>query len=110
MERQVETATHVPVVQITGRFDRMDRLVTDADIDTLVAQDPRYVVVDLARVSFMDVYGLAMLIKLLKACRQRGGDVFLAGVPARICSIFEVTRFDRVFTFYPDTTAALAAT
>jgi anti-sigma B factor antagonist len=110
MEWQRETTAPVPVVHIVGRFDRMDMSVTETDVDALLHNGSRHVVIDLSQASFMDSYGLAMLVKIMKVCRQRGGYLLLAAEPATMCSIFKVTRLDRVFTLYPDTTTARAAT
>ena len=104
-----DTSARVPVVQISGRFERTDMAVTDTGINSLLACGSRHVVLDLAGTSFVDLYGLATLIKIMKVCRLRGGDLHLTNVPATIGSIFAVTHLDRVFAMYPDTTTALAA-
>ena len=61
------------------------------------AQDVRNVVMDLAKVEFMDSSGLGTLIALLKRVAGRGGDLKLCCIQKKVRLVFEITRAHRVF-------------
>jgi anti-anti-sigma factor len=60
-------------------------------------------------VSFLDSSGLAALVSGLKAAREAGGTLKLAGVNEQARQVFEITRLDQVFELYPDRDAAVQA-
>jgi len=55
------------------------------------------VVVNLAKVDFMDSSGLGTLIALLKRVSERGGDLKIACLPKKIRMVFEITRAHKIF-------------
>ena len=63
-------------------------------------------VVDLTAVPFIDSSGLAALVSGLKATRQAGGTLKLAGLNEQARTVFRLTRLERVFELYPDAAAA----
>ena len=58
------------------------------------------VVVDLAKVKFMNSSGLGMLISALTTMRNAGGDLRLANPASKIRSLLVVTRLVTVFEHY----------
>jgi anti-sigma B factor antagonist len=67
------------------------------------------VVVDLARVTYIDSSGLAVLIEGMQNVEEYGGKFALAGLQENVRSIFEIARLDQVFRIFPDVDAALSA-
>jgi anti-sigma B factor antagonist len=51
---------------------------------------------------------LRMLLTSQKTVQPLGGDLRLAGLQPQIAAIFRKSRFDTLFTIYPDRAAALA--
>jgi len=72
----------------------------------VVAAGSSRVVVNLAETDFMDSSGLGALIGCLKAARQAGGDLRIAGVQPQVKMVLELTNMDRVLTAYPTAEAA----
>ena len=70
-------------------------------------RDP--VVVDLARVTYIDSSGLAVLIEGMQSVEEYGGKFALTGLQENVRSIFESARLDQVFRIFPDVDAALSA-
>ncbi len=58
------------------------------------------VIVDLAKVKFMNSSGLGMLISALTTMRNAGGDLRLANPASKIRSLLVVTRLVTVFEHY----------
>ena len=65
-------------------------------------------VCDLTEVGFLDSSGLSALVSGLKAARERGGFLKLAGLNEQVAKIFKLTMLDRVFELHPSVEAALA--
>lgn len=64
---------------------------------------------DLEKVSYIDSSGLAALVKFYKEVRTKGGTLALCSVQRDAMKIFQLTRLDKIFTIFPDQTAAKAA-
>ena len=74
-----------------------------------VLRDYPYVVLDLARVEFIDSGGLGQLVRLLSRARGAGGDLKLCAVPPRVQEILRITRLGGVFDIHPSESEAIAA-
>ena len=70
--------------------------------------EPKTLVVDLSRVSYIDSSGLAALIEAMQNVQEYGGKFALAGLQETVRTIFEIARLDQVFQIFPDVDAALA--
>lgn len=57
-----------------------------------------YVVLDLARVTFMDSMALGVLLGALKRLRPRDGELRLVVPSSDLRRLFEITLLDQVFT------------
>lgn len=58
-------------------------------------------VVDLAKVDYLDSSGLGVLVAGLKRAREHGGEVYLVACKPRILRVLEVTGLKRVFALTP---------
>ncbi len=96
------------VIAVSGRLNAVTAPAVKLKIQELVAGGRGQIVCDLAGVGFLDSSGLAALVSGLKATRERGGYLKLAGVNAQVGKIFHLTMLDRVFEMYADVEAALA--
>jgi len=97
------------VFPLEGEIDLHRSLEVSQDLRTLVAEKPKVLVVDLARVTYMDSSGLAVLIEGLQGVQEYGGRFRLASVQESVRHIFEIARLDQVFEIFPDVDSALAA-
>ncbi len=89
----------IRVLRLEGELDayvapdlreRLHRLVAEeTEMDVLV--------VDLARVSFLDSTILGTLVGGLRRMRERGGELQLVYPPHPVSRIFELTGLDSVF-------------
>lgn len=76
----------------------------DAATALLSGGDNR-VILDLARVDFVDSSGIGALVGLLKRIGTRG-DLAITGLRPAVERAFKLTRMDRVFAIFPDVAAA----
>jgi anti-anti-sigma factor len=71
-----------------------------AELDRLFNDGVKHFIVDLSQTPFMDSAGMAVLVTLLRRCRQTGGSVKLVwprSEPVR--RTLQLTQFDRIFEF-----------
>ena len=97
------------VIEAEGRLDmvaapQLKSLVHDAIGGAFVP-----VVVELSKVQFMDSTGLGALISGLRATRQAGSDLRIAGATSQVLSVLAMTRIDRVMHPYGSVEEALRA-
>ncbi|MBL9148942.1 MAG: STAS domain-containing protein [Phycisphaerae bacterium] len=71
---------------------------------------PRRLVVDLAKVTYMDSSGIATLVEALTRARAGNVSLVLSGLQPRVRSIFSISRLDTVFTIVATADDAVAAT
>lgn len=69
----------------------------------------KQVIVDLARVNYIDSSGIANLVEALQAANRLRIKMRLAGVGAQVRRVLMLARLDKVFLIHDDLTAALSA-
>lgn len=105
MELKSQLAGDISIAQLSGRFDSYEA----PRLTSWFEQANSKVIVNLTDVSFVDSSALALLVKGMKHCRQRGGDLALCGLQQPVKVIFELTRLDKAFTIYPTQDEAVKA-
>lgn len=111
----------LPVFQPTGKKARSDVLELEGEIDlhvspqvaaelrTMILRKSKVVVVDLAKVTYLDSSGLAVLIEAMQDIQTYGGKFGLADVNESVQYLFEQAKLDQLFHIFPDVETALAA-
>jgi anti-sigma B factor antagonist len=74
-----------------------------------MATGSKQLIINLSRVTMMDSSGIGTMIRCHSAMKAAGGTIHLVGANTTVRQAFKVTRLDRVFAFYDDEPAALAA-
>jgi len=62
---------------------------------------PGRLVVNLAKVGYMDSSGLATLVECMRMAKQNGTEMILCGMNERVKAIFDIARLDQFFTILP---------
>jgi anti-sigma B factor antagonist len=96
------------VLQLEGEIDLHVSPEIGESLRTVVAKKPKALIVDLAKVTYFDSSGLAILIEAMQNVQEYGGKFALAGVQESVKHILEIARLDQVFQIYPDVDSALA--
>ena len=96
-------------MQLEGEIDLHVSPEIAESLRTMVAKKPKVLVVDLAKVTYFDSSGLAVLIEGMQNVQEYGGKFALVGVQESVKHILEIARLDQVFQIYPDSDSALAA-
>ncbi len=101
--------TNTAVLTIEGRLNAVTANDLKNNIKALVADQKNHLILDLAKVTFIDSSGLSAIVSGLKTTREQGGSLKLVGLSDKTKRVFELTRLARVFEFYPDVEKALEA-
>lgn len=109
MEIHERAVGNVTVVDVTGN------LVADSDsrlkdkVRSLVQQGQSRIVIDLAKVPYMDSSGLGELISVYTSTKNAGGALKLTGVTTRLHDLLTITKLVTVFDTYDDQESAIAS-
>lgn len=80
-----------------------------ASLLAVIDQKPKRLVVDLARVPYVDSSGIAVLILAKQTLDEQGGRFMLAGAQEPVRIILESARLDQYFQLFPNVEAAQSA-
>jgi anti-sigma B factor antagonist len=103
-----ETVGDVLVITLPARMDAAQISAIEGPLIEALAQQSGAVLVDMSAVEFVASLALRLLLTQHKELRQRGGDLRLCGLSPAIAEVFRKSRFDTLFTIYPDRASALA--
>ena len=108
MELSLSTRTVAghKVLEVGGEIDVYTAPQLRERLIDMVESGDRRVVVDLARVEFLDSTGLGVLVGALKRLRGVDGELGLVCAQERLLKIFRITGLDRVFQLYDSVAAA----
>ena len=78
-------------------------------VDALVQRGHRKVLIDLARVSFVDSAGLGELVQAHAITKNHGGSLGVFNVARRLMDLLSLTRLTTLFPAYATESEALAS-
>ena len=97
MEAKLFEQDGVTILQVAGEIN----ISTSPDLRKMFEKNAgKKLVVDLAKVNYIDSSGLATLVEMLKKMKSQGGSLGLAGMSEKVKSLFEITKLDKLFLVY----------
>jgi anti-sigma B factor antagonist len=107
VETKTQQVGDVTVVELSGRL-LLGNALTYAEnaINRLIDGGTRKMVVDLARLDYIDSSGLGMLIFCGGHMEQSGGRMRVAGASGAVSRVFEIAHANRVLQFDADLQSA----
>ena len=97
------------VLPLEGEIDLHVSPEVAESLRSMTEKKPKVLVVDLAKTTYLDSSGLAVLIEGMQNVQEYGGKFALANVQESVQHIFDIARLDQVFQIFPDVDSALAA-
>ncbi len=82
---------------IEGALDAVTAREVKPLFDSVVADPPRRVTIDFAKVTLLDSSGVGALVSLFKRIRARGGNLVIAGAHGQPLAVLRLLKLDRVF-------------
>ncbi len=108
MELSSHLENDVLVIELDGEFmGGADSEMFVQTIEKTLQDEHPNVVVDMARVTWMNSSGLGLLIAALTSLRSGGGDLRLANLTERLQRPLQITKLDTVFQRYDSVQKAI---
>jgi anti-sigma B factor antagonist len=105
--REIES---VVVVEAVGRLTLTDGHTQLRDLIHVSTGDgAKKFVLNLARVEFIDSFGIGELARSYSVVRRSGGEMKLAGVNGRVLEVLRISRMTTVFEIHAEESAAVRA-
>ena len=96
MEVTFERREHVLCATVTGRLDAETTPRFDADLHEAIQETDRYLMIDLAGVTYMNSSGLRVILTMAKRLKAQGGRGLVCGLSTALYQMFTVSGFDKV--------------
>jgi len=90
----------IVIYSIKGDIDINSSPQVRESFEKLVNEKAMKIVINLAEVSYIDSSGLATLVEMLKKTRGYGGKIRLSNLAAKVRSLFEITKLEKLFDIY----------
>lgn len=95
------------IFDLDGDFDSRTAADAKEEIREMILSGSSNVIINLESVSYIDSAGLGTLVSALKTAKEKGGNVWLAGMTAQVKMVVELTRLHHVFTVFDSVDDAL---
>lgn len=107
MDIKEKRSGDITLVYINGEID----ITTSPDVrkffDRITKDKNAKIVINLAKVSYIDSSGLATLVEGLQRMRSYGGKMRLTNLSDKVKSLFEITKLEKLFEIYPEEAKAV---
>ena len=110
MNFSARRAGNVLIIDVEGKF-----ILGDGDtdfkksVDAFIEQGNKNILLNLAKVPYLDSAGLGEIIRCFTALRRSGGEFKLLSPNQRIIDLLSITKLLNVFDWYDDESSALAS-
>ena len=93
----VQRSDKATTLAVRGSLDINTAPHVADEVDRIINEKPKTVVVDLSGLDLIDSSGVAALVKLYKGVRSAGGMITISGARDQPLAIFKLLRMDKVF-------------
>lgn len=94
------------VIKLSGEIDLQHSPKLRQVLQAKVSLRTPALLLDFTEVKYIDSSGLATLVEYYKNSRPYSGKLALAGLSARVRSVFDLVRLSDIFGIYPSVVAA----
>src|SRR3954471_7998454 len=102
----METSRPVVVKRMPERVNKLEARKFLQDVQPFLTADRPQLVFDLSLVKQLDAAGVEMLLQCVAEVMKRDGDLKLASLSKQALMVLELTRTDRLFEIYENSTEA----
>jgi len=97
MKLQINIQDRVLIASPEGELDHLQAERLRAQIDSAFEKSPcKHIILDMAKVSFMDSSGIGMIIGRYKNAEKHGGQLALANMNETISKLFEISGLAKI--------------
>jgi len=98
----------VTIFVLEGRVDTQGAVDMDLVLQSAAANGKHKMVLDMSNLRYISSAGLRTLADILTKNKNGGGDLKLAALNTKIMRVFQIVGFDKFFSIYNTTDAAIA--
>jgi anti-sigma B factor antagonist len=95
MDIQVESRDDRRIVRIKGKITFEHCPAMQAQLDRVIGDNIREVVIDFRDVPFMDSSGIGEVLRLFRLVRERHGNIVLINPNKKLRDLFTMYRFEK---------------
>lgn len=99
MTLEIKQSNDTITALLTGRLDTAASQQFAADMQPLMENADKHIVLDCQNLEFVSSSGLRLFLSLRKATIAKKGDVTIKNVSPEIKQVFAITGFVSLFTF-----------
>ena len=108
MGLKTEDRNGLVVCYVEGEIDINTAPDLKKHFEKILSKKAPKIVVNFAKVTYVDSSGLATLVEILKGMRTYGGKMRLSNLSPKIKSLFEITKLERLFDIMADEAQAIS--
>lgn len=105
-DRFVENCVVIDIEE--ERFEYPKTMVLKNHALKLLQEGHNHFVLNMGDVQNLDSFGIAVIVSILKHCREAGGNLTLFGLNDQVMRLIELTHMDRVLDIWPSEGQAIA--
>ena len=100
MEISTKPAGNVNVIYLSGRLDAYAANDVEKELDSLIASQQVYLVVNLGGLEYISSSGLRVLLAGIKRVKKEQGDIRLACLQPYVKEVFDIAGFTQLFQMF----------
>jgi anti-sigma B factor antagonist len=105
---QIEHENGITILHVQGQVSDLGADALSAALDRVLEAGDRYIVFDMADVSYLCSTGLGQIMRAYRVVRDKG-YVRIAGLQPLVADLFRLTKLDKLLKLYDTLDAAVAA-
>ena len=110
MKVNVRTVGPVSIIDLSGKITIGEGDVVLRDrVSELLDSDQKHILLNLAKVSYMDSAGIGELVACYKRAREKEGNVKLLNPSGKVYDLLQLTKLEEVFETYKNEGEALVS-
>ena len=109
IETNLRHQDDVPVLDVTGEIDIYTTPQFKEAVSAAIDQNKPAIVINMAKVTYMDSSGFGTLLSATKRLRPLDGALYLSGCNEAIQRMLQITRLNTIFGVYSTEEEAVAA-
>ena len=103
MKVNVRSEGDVSVVDLSGKITIGEGdVVLRETVETLLKEGRNKLLLNLARISYMDSAGIGELVACYKRSRDKGGQLKLLNPSGKVYDLLQLTKLEEIFETYRD--------
>lgn len=97
MQINIDEKEGVSICRIDGEVDVNTAPQVKKAFERLIKDKKDKIIINMEKVDYIDSSGLATLVELLKNFRKYGARLKLVSLAAKVKSLFEITKLEKLF-------------